>query len=217
MEQLGRPAEAAGRAPRPGRPTRATSTPATPAVVSRRLGKGTVTWVGVDTRSGELEKQVLARLFERTRNRHRALPRGRPGRVPRRPRHRRELLRQGLRDGAPRRRGRPGREQDAEDRRRARLEGRPIGGESRRPEDVAELETQRPQPVAFACQERGSTGRADVVVVARVCRERRLQRRRQIGHPVAPHDQWRPVDVADERNRSCSRKSRWARSIPRSP
>jgi beta-galactosidase len=34
-----------------------------PAVVSRRLGKGTVTWVGVDTRSGDLEKQVLARLF----------------------------------------------------------------------------------------------------------------------------------------------------------
>jgi beta-galactosidase len=36
----------------------------TPAVVSRTLGKGTVTWVGVDTRSGGLEKQVLARLFE---------------------------------------------------------------------------------------------------------------------------------------------------------
>jgi len=35
----------------------------TPAVVSRRLGKGTVTWVGVDTRSGELEQQVLARAF----------------------------------------------------------------------------------------------------------------------------------------------------------
>jgi beta-galactosidase len=36
----------------------------TPAVVSRRLGKGTVTWVGVDTRSGQLEKLVLARLFD---------------------------------------------------------------------------------------------------------------------------------------------------------
>ena len=35
----------------------------TPAVVSRQVGKGTVTWIGVDTRSGELEKQVLARLF----------------------------------------------------------------------------------------------------------------------------------------------------------
>jgi beta-galactosidase len=35
----------------------------TPAVVSRKLGKGTVTWVGVDTRSGGLEKQVLARVF----------------------------------------------------------------------------------------------------------------------------------------------------------
>jgi beta-galactosidase len=33
------------------------------AVVSRKLGKGTVTWVGVDTRSGELEKQVLERVF----------------------------------------------------------------------------------------------------------------------------------------------------------
>jgi len=35
----------------------------TPAVVSRQMGKGTVTWIGVDTRSGELERQVLARLF----------------------------------------------------------------------------------------------------------------------------------------------------------
>lgn len=35
----------------------------TPAVVSRKLGQGTVTWVGVDTRSGGLEKLVLARLF----------------------------------------------------------------------------------------------------------------------------------------------------------
>ncbi|NJD66550.1 MAG: beta-galactosidase [Chloroflexi bacterium] len=33
------------------------------AVVSRKLGRGTVTWVGVDTRTGELEKQVLARVF----------------------------------------------------------------------------------------------------------------------------------------------------------
>ncbi len=32
-------------------------------MVSRQMGKGTVTWIGVDTRSGELEKQVLARLF----------------------------------------------------------------------------------------------------------------------------------------------------------
>jgi beta-galactosidase len=37
----------------------------TPAVVSRALGKGTVTWVGVDSRSGSLEKQVLRKLFER--------------------------------------------------------------------------------------------------------------------------------------------------------
>jgi len=35
----------------------------TPAVVSRKLGKGTVTWIGVDTRSGQLEREVLARLF----------------------------------------------------------------------------------------------------------------------------------------------------------
>jgi beta-galactosidase len=35
----------------------------TPAVVSRALGKGRVTWVGVDSRTGGLEKQVLAKLF----------------------------------------------------------------------------------------------------------------------------------------------------------
>jgi len=53
--------------PRPGTATWATHQgdfyAGTPAVVSRKLGKGTVTWVGVDTRSGQLEKQVLARLF----------------------------------------------------------------------------------------------------------------------------------------------------------
>jgi beta-galactosidase len=53
--------------PQPGAETWATHQgdfyAGTPAVVSRKLGKGTVTWVGVDTRSGELERQVLARLF----------------------------------------------------------------------------------------------------------------------------------------------------------
>ncbi len=53
--------------PQPGAATWATHQgdfyAGTPAVVSRTLGKGTVTWVGVDTRSGELERQVLARLF----------------------------------------------------------------------------------------------------------------------------------------------------------
>jgi len=53
--------------PQPGSETWATHQgdfyAGTPAVVSRKLGKGTVTWVGVDTRSGELEEQVLARLF----------------------------------------------------------------------------------------------------------------------------------------------------------
>jgi beta-galactosidase len=36
----------------------------TPAVISRKLGKGTVTYIGVDSQSGELEKQVLAKLYK---------------------------------------------------------------------------------------------------------------------------------------------------------
>jgi beta-galactosidase len=36
----------------------------TAAVVSRKLGKGTVTYVGVDSRSGDLEKQVLTKLYQ---------------------------------------------------------------------------------------------------------------------------------------------------------
>jgi beta-galactosidase len=35
----------------------------TPAVISRRTGKGTVTYIGVDSKSGDLEKQVLTKLF----------------------------------------------------------------------------------------------------------------------------------------------------------
>ena len=35
----------------------------TPAVVSRTLGKGSVTWVGVDSRTGALEQEVLAKAF----------------------------------------------------------------------------------------------------------------------------------------------------------
>jgi len=37
---------------------------ATPAVISRKLGKGTVTYIGVDSKSGELEKQVLTKLYK---------------------------------------------------------------------------------------------------------------------------------------------------------
>ena len=36
----------------------------TSAVISRKLGKGTVTYIGVDSKSGELESQVLTRLFK---------------------------------------------------------------------------------------------------------------------------------------------------------
>jgi beta-galactosidase len=36
----------------------------TPAVVSRKLGKGTVTYVGVDSKTGDLEKQVLTKLYK---------------------------------------------------------------------------------------------------------------------------------------------------------
>ncbi len=35
----------------------------TPAVVSRKAGKGTVTYIGVDSRTGELEKNILAKLY----------------------------------------------------------------------------------------------------------------------------------------------------------
>lgn len=35
----------------------------TPAVIFHKLGKGTVTYIGVDSKSGDLEKQVLAKLF----------------------------------------------------------------------------------------------------------------------------------------------------------
>jgi beta-galactosidase len=36
----------------------------TPAVVSRKLGKGTVTYIGVDSKNGGLEKQVLTQLYQ---------------------------------------------------------------------------------------------------------------------------------------------------------
>nr|WP_315197088.1 beta-galactosidase [uncultured Flavobacterium sp.] len=36
----------------------------TPAVISRKLGKGTVTYVGVDSKKGDLEKQVLTKLYQ---------------------------------------------------------------------------------------------------------------------------------------------------------
>lgn len=36
----------------------------TPAVVSHKLGKGTVTYIGVDSKSGDLEKQVLTKLYK---------------------------------------------------------------------------------------------------------------------------------------------------------
>ncbi|MFI0429991.1 beta-galactosidase [Mariniflexile sp. HMF6888] len=36
----------------------------TPAVVSRKLGKGTVTYIGADSKNGDLEKQVLTQLYQ---------------------------------------------------------------------------------------------------------------------------------------------------------
>ena len=36
----------------------------TPAVVSHKLGKGTVTYIGVDSKTGDLEKQVLIKLYK---------------------------------------------------------------------------------------------------------------------------------------------------------
>lgn len=36
----------------------------TSAIVSRKMGKGTVTYIGVDSRSGDLEKQVLTKLYK---------------------------------------------------------------------------------------------------------------------------------------------------------
>lgn len=36
----------------------------TPAVVSHKLGKGTVTYIGVDSKNGDLEKQVLTQLYQ---------------------------------------------------------------------------------------------------------------------------------------------------------
>ena len=36
----------------------------TPAVVSHKLGKGTVTYIGVDSKKGDLEKQVLTKLYQ---------------------------------------------------------------------------------------------------------------------------------------------------------
>lgn len=36
----------------------------TPAVISQKLGKGTVTYIGVDSKTGDLEKQVLTKLYK---------------------------------------------------------------------------------------------------------------------------------------------------------
>jgi beta-galactosidase len=36
----------------------------TPAVISHKLGKGTVTYIGVDSKAGDLEKQVLTKLYQ---------------------------------------------------------------------------------------------------------------------------------------------------------
>jgi beta-galactosidase len=36
----------------------------TPAIISRKLGKGTVTYIGLDSKNGELEKQVLTKLYQ---------------------------------------------------------------------------------------------------------------------------------------------------------
>jgi len=37
----------------------------TPAIISRNLEKGTVTYIGVDSKNGELEKQVLRKLYQK--------------------------------------------------------------------------------------------------------------------------------------------------------
>lgn len=37
----------------------------TPSIISRNLGKGTVTYVGVDSKNGELEKQVVRKLYQK--------------------------------------------------------------------------------------------------------------------------------------------------------
>ncbi|QGK73789.1 beta-galactosidase [Flavobacterium sp. SLB02] len=37
----------------------------TPAIISRTLGKGTVTYIGLDSKNGELEKQVLRKLYQK--------------------------------------------------------------------------------------------------------------------------------------------------------
>ena len=37
----------------------------TPAIISRSLGKGTVTYIGVDSKNGDLEKQVLRKLYQK--------------------------------------------------------------------------------------------------------------------------------------------------------
>ena len=36
----------------------------TSAIISRKLGKGTVTYIGVDSKSGDLEKQILSKLYK---------------------------------------------------------------------------------------------------------------------------------------------------------
>ncbi|MNL48358.1 Beta-galactosidase trimerization domain protein [compost metagenome] len=36
----------------------------TAAIISRKLGKGTVTYIGVDSKKGDLEKQVLTKLYQ---------------------------------------------------------------------------------------------------------------------------------------------------------
>ncbi|MBA4319372.1 MAG: beta-galactosidase, partial [Flavobacterium sp.] len=36
----------------------------TPAIISRKLGKGTVTYIGLDSKNGDLEKQVLRKLYQ---------------------------------------------------------------------------------------------------------------------------------------------------------
>jgi beta-galactosidase len=38
----------------------------TPAIVSHKLGKGSVTYIGVDSKTGELEKQVLNKVFQQS-------------------------------------------------------------------------------------------------------------------------------------------------------
>lgn len=45
-----------------------------PAVIHRKSAKGTVTYIGVDSRSGEMENKVLSKLYGRRKSPSKAIP-----------------------------------------------------------------------------------------------------------------------------------------------